>query len=121
MKEGIHPDNYRMVVFKDMSNDYAFLSKSAAETKETIQWEDGNEYPLVKVEVSHKAIPSTRAKLSLWTRQVVSTNSVRSTGSSTRRRTKADSSGLPEKKSPLTSGLFFCQNVSNMVVRVNLG
>ena len=48
MKEGIHPDNYRLVVFKDMSNDYAFLSKSAAETKETIQWEDGNEYPLVK-------------------------------------------------------------------------
>ena len=45
MKEGIHPDNYRLVVFKDMSNEYAFLSKSAAETKETIQWEDGNEYP----------------------------------------------------------------------------
>ena len=40
-----------------MSNDYAFLSKSAAETKETIQWEDGNEYPLVKVEVSHKSHP----------------------------------------------------------------
>ena len=33
MKDGIHPDNYRMVVFKDMSNEYAFLSKSAAETK----------------------------------------------------------------------------------------
>ena len=57
MKEGIHPDNYRLVVFKDMSNEYAFLSKSAAETKETIQWEDGNEYPLVKVEVSHKSHP----------------------------------------------------------------
>ena len=60
MKDGIHPDNYRMVVFKDMSNEYAFLSKSAAETKETIQWEDGNEYPLVKIEVSHKSHPSTR-------------------------------------------------------------
>ena len=57
MKEGIHPDNYRAVVFKDMSNEYAFLSKSAAETSETIQWEDGNEYPLVKVEVSHKSHP----------------------------------------------------------------
>ena len=57
MKDGIHPDNYRMVVFKDMSNEYAFLSKSAAETKETIQWEDGNEYPLVKIEVSHKSHP----------------------------------------------------------------
>ena len=57
MKQGIHPENYRLVVFKDMSNDYSFLSKSAAETKETIQWEDGNEYPLVKVEVSHKSHP----------------------------------------------------------------
>ena len=57
MKDGIHPDNYRMVIFKDMSNEYAFLSKSAAETKETIQWEDGNEYPLVKIEVSPKSHP----------------------------------------------------------------
>ena len=57
MKEGIHQDNYRLVVFKDMSNDYSFLSKSAAETKETIQWEDGTEYPLVKVEESHKSHP----------------------------------------------------------------
>ena len=57
MKDGIHPDNYRMVVFKDMSNDYAFVSKSAAETKETIQWEDGNEYPLVTVELSSASHP----------------------------------------------------------------
>lgn len=57
MKQGIHPDNYRTVVFKDMSNDYAFLSKSAANTKESIVWEDGNEYPLIKVEVSHKSHP----------------------------------------------------------------
>ena len=57
MKQGIHPDNYRMVVFKDMSNEYAFLSKSAANTKETIQWEDGNEYPLIKVDVSHMSHP----------------------------------------------------------------
>jgi ribosomal protein L31 len=57
MKEGIHPENYREVVFKDMSNEYAFLSRSAASTKETIQWEDGKEYPLIKVEVSHKSHP----------------------------------------------------------------
>ena len=57
MKEGIHPESYREVVFKDMSNEYAFLSRSAATTKETIQWEDGNEYPLIKVEVSHKSHP----------------------------------------------------------------
>ena len=57
MKQGIHPDNYRLVVFKDMSNEYTFMSKSAANTKETIVWEDGNEYPLIKVEVSYKSHP----------------------------------------------------------------
>ena len=57
MKEGIHPESYREVVFKDMSNEYAFLSRSAATTKETIQGEDGNEYALIKVEVSHKSHP----------------------------------------------------------------
>ena len=67
MKKGIHPENYRLVVFKDVSNDYAFLSKSTAETKDTIIWEDGNEYPLVKLEkwliqqdVSISLIPVTR-------------------------------------------------------------
>ena len=57
MKKGIHPDNYRTVVFKDMSNDYSFLSRSTANTKETIKWEDGNEYPLIKIEVSSKSHP----------------------------------------------------------------
>ena len=44
MKKEIHPDDYRLVVFKDMSNDYAFLCPSCAPTKETIKWEDGNDY-----------------------------------------------------------------------------
>jgi large subunit ribosomal protein L31 len=57
MKKDIHPKNYRMVVFKDMSNDYSFLTRSTAATKETIVWEDGNEYPLVKVEISHMSHP----------------------------------------------------------------
>lgn len=57
MKKGIHPENYRTVVFKDMSNNYAFLSRSTANTKETIKWEDGNEYPLIKIEVSSKSHP----------------------------------------------------------------
>jgi len=57
MKPEIHPENYRLVVFKDMSNDYSFLSRSTANTKETVVWEDGNEYPLVKMEVSHKSHP----------------------------------------------------------------
>ncbi|HLU85206.1 MAG TPA: type B 50S ribosomal protein L31 [Vicingaceae bacterium] len=65
MKKEIHPENYRMVVFKDMSNDYAFLSKSAANTKETIEWEDGNEYPLIKLEISHKSHPFYTGKIQL--------------------------------------------------------
>jgi len=56
MKKGIHP-NYRPVVFKDMSVDYAFLTRSTVETKETITWEDGNEYPLVKLEISSASHP----------------------------------------------------------------
>ena len=57
MKQGIHPEAYRFVVFKDMSNNTSFLGKSTANTKETIQWEDGNEYPVIKVEISHKSHP----------------------------------------------------------------
>ena len=57
MKQGIHPESYRFVVFKDMSNGYAFLSRSTAATRETIQWEDGKEYPLIKVEISSASHP----------------------------------------------------------------
>ena len=57
MKKDIHPKGYRLVVFKDMSNDYSFLTRSTTNTKETIVWEDGNEYPLVKVEISHMSHP----------------------------------------------------------------
>ena len=63
MKKGIHPDNYRLVVFKDMSNDYAFLSKSCAPSKDSIKCEDGNEYPLVKLEISHKSHPFFTGKM----------------------------------------------------------
>jgi large subunit ribosomal protein L31 len=65
MKANIHPKNYRLVVFKDMSNDYAFLTRSTANTKETIVWEDGNEYPLVKLEISHKSHPFFTGKMKL--------------------------------------------------------
>ena len=64
MKKNLHPENYRFVVFKDLSNEYAFLTRSAADTKDTIVWEDGNEYPLVKLEISHTSHPSTPEKLS---------------------------------------------------------
>ena len=54
MKKDIHPENYRLVIFKDMSNDYSFVSKSCAPSNETMKWEDGNEYPLIKLEMSLK-------------------------------------------------------------------
>jgi large subunit ribosomal protein L31 len=57
MKKGLHPDSYRLVVFKDMSNGQAFLSRSTAGSKETVKWEDGNDYPLVKLEISNTSHP----------------------------------------------------------------
>ena len=63
MKKGIHPEEYRQVVFKDMTNEYAFLCNSCAPAKETITWEDGNEYPLVKLDISHKSHPFFTGKL----------------------------------------------------------
>jgi large subunit ribosomal protein L31 len=57
MRKGIHPDQYRLVVFKDMSNGKSFLTRSAAQTKETITFEDGKEYPLVKLEISNTSHP----------------------------------------------------------------
>ena len=56
VKKDIHPD-YRPVVFKDVSTDYAFLTRSTVSTKRTIQWEDGNEYPLVTLEISSSSHP----------------------------------------------------------------
>ena len=65
MKQGIHPEDYRLVVFKDMSNDYAFLSKSCAPSKETVKWEDGSEYHLIKLEISNKSHPFFTGKSQL--------------------------------------------------------
>ena len=65
MKSGIHPENYRLVVFKDMSNDHAFITKSCADTKDTIVWEDGNEYPVVKLEISNTSHPFYTGKVKL--------------------------------------------------------
>ena len=56
MKKDIHPD-YRTVVFHDTQADYKFLTRSTIQTKDTIKWEDGNEYPLVKIEVSSESHP----------------------------------------------------------------
>jgi large subunit ribosomal protein L31 len=56
MKTGIHP-KYKEVVFQDISSDFSFLTRSTINSKETIKWEDGKEYPLVKVEVSSASHP----------------------------------------------------------------
>jgi len=58
MKADIHPD-YREVVFQDVTSDFKFLTRStlATRSKETIKWEDGNEYPLIKIEVSSATHP----------------------------------------------------------------
>ena len=64
MRKGIHPENYRLVAFKDMSNDDVFITKSTAETKETIEV-DGVEYPLVKLEISRTSHPYYTGKAKL--------------------------------------------------------
>ena len=63
MKKDIHPENYRLVVFKDVSCDYSFLTKTTAPTKETILWEDGKEYPLYKLEISDQSHPFYTGKM----------------------------------------------------------
>ena len=56
MKAGIHP-NYKEVVFLDTSSDFKFITRSTMTSDETIKWEDGNEYPLIKIEVSSASHP----------------------------------------------------------------
>lgn len=63
MKKGIHPESYRTVVFKDISLDKAWLGKSTANSKETIKWEDGNDYPLIKLEISNESHPFYTGKM----------------------------------------------------------
>ena len=57
MKKDLHPKGYRFVIFKDMSNGEQFLSKSTAQSRETAKWEDGIEYPLIKLEISNTSHP----------------------------------------------------------------
>ena len=64
MKKGIHPECYRLVAFKDMSNDHVFITRSCANTKETITV-DGVEYPVVKVEISNTSHPFYTGKMKL--------------------------------------------------------
>ena len=64
MRKGIHPENYRMVAFKDMSNEDVFLTRSTVDTKETLEV-DGVEYPLVKLEISRTSHPFYTGKSKL--------------------------------------------------------
>lgn len=65
MKKEVHPKNYRVVVFKDMSNEETFMSKSTVETNDTITMDDGKEYPLVKLEISNTSHPFYTGKRKL--------------------------------------------------------
>jgi large subunit ribosomal protein L31 len=65
MKKDIHPKDYRLVIFKDISNDYSFMTRSTVATKETMVWEDGKEYPLVKLEISNTSHPFYTGKIKL--------------------------------------------------------
>jgi large subunit ribosomal protein L31 len=65
MKQDLHPSNYRLVVFKDMSDETTILTKSCIDSKETIIWEDGNEYPVAKLEISASSHPFYPGKVKL--------------------------------------------------------
>ncbi len=56
MKAGIHPE-YRDVVFQDVTSDFKILTRSTLSSKDSVKWEDGNEYPLIKVEISSSSHP----------------------------------------------------------------
>lgn len=56
MKKDIHPD-YRLVVFQDSSANFSFITRSTVRTRDTIKWEDGNEYPLYKLDISSASHP----------------------------------------------------------------
>ena len=65
MRKDIHPKEYRLVVFKDISNDISFITRSTVNTKESVKWEDGKEYPLVKLEISNTSHPFYTGKIKL--------------------------------------------------------
>jgi large subunit ribosomal protein L31 len=64
MKDGIHPD-YRPVVFQDGSANFAFLTRSTVRTNQTVKWEDGKEYPLVRLDISSASHPFFTGKQKL--------------------------------------------------------
>lgn len=65
MKKGIHPQDYRLIAFRDMSNGYTFVTRSTINTRETVTLDDGIEYPLVKIEISNTSHPFYTGKMKL--------------------------------------------------------
>ena len=65
MKKEIHPKDYRLVVFQDVSCDYTFLTRSTVKTEDVIEWEDGKNYPLYKLEISDRSHPYFTGKQNL--------------------------------------------------------
>ena len=65
MRKDTHPKNYRLVVFKDMSDNTTFITRSTASSKETIKMEDGKDYPLIKLEISASSHPFYTGKMKL--------------------------------------------------------
>ncbi|MCB0636476.1 MAG: type B 50S ribosomal protein L31 [Lewinella sp.] len=63
MKKDIHPKNYRKVIFHDISVNESWLGYSCAPSKETMKWEDGDDYPLIKVEISNASHPFFTGKM----------------------------------------------------------
>lgn len=63
MKKEIHPKNYRLVAFRDMSNGNTFVTRSTAQTRETAKLDDGVEYPLIKLEISNTSHPFYTGKM----------------------------------------------------------
>src|SRR5580692_3106713 len=57
MKKDLHPDNYRLVVFEDLNNGFKFLTRSTTASDEVVKWDDGNEYPLIKVHITSASHP----------------------------------------------------------------
>ena len=65
MRKDIHPKDYRLVVFKDISNDFSFITRSTVNTKDTVKWEDCKDYTLVKLEISNTSHPYYTGKIKL--------------------------------------------------------
>ena len=57
MKKSLHPDNYRLVVFEDLNNGFRFLTRSTVAAEDKTKWDDGNEYPLIKVHITSASHP----------------------------------------------------------------